>query len=103
VGVGIGRQQSRTISSWSGEGDGGVENESEGVVSLGSKGLGEKGSVLVLFLLQCVAVCCKMMQCTAACCSVLQRGIACCSVLRAASCSNVLLQHIAACWSALVS
>ena len=39
----------------------------------------------LLYLLQCVAVCCNMLQCVAVRCCVLQRFATCCDVLVAAS------------------
>jgi len=47
---------------------------------------------LIVFVLQCVVVCCNVLQCVAVCCSVLQCAAVCCSVLQcAAVCCSLIV------------
>jgi len=62
----------------------------------------------VLFVLQCVAVCCSVLQCVAVCCNVLQAGSlkdVLCQVLFVLQCVAVccsVLQCVAVCCSVLL-
>ena len=69
------------------------------------KWLGIPSTTLVMYTLQCVAVCCSVLQCVAVCCSVLQcvavccgiRDLVCCSALQCVTVCCRVLQCVAAC------